>query len=142
MKTNEQRIFPEAEDMGPREWGRETLLVLSPGNYSFKKLELNAGAKGGLQYHNLKDECGYLVSGELMVRFEGDDGSLRERIVEAGEFFHFPAGLVHQEEAITDCVIIEGSTPHFNDRVRVEAKFGLEADGGLPSTNVSEVITR
>lgn len=142
MDQNEAKIFPQCEDMGPREWGTETLLVLSPGKYSFKKLELKAGAKGGLQYHNLKDECGYVVSGKLLIRFENACGDISERILNPGDYFRFPPGTVHQEEAITDCIIIEASTPHFNDRVRVEEKFGLESSGGLPSTKISDIVSR
>lgn len=56
--------------------------------------------------------------------------------------FHFPPGAVHQEEAVTDCVIIEASTPHFNDRVRVEESYGQIIDGGLQSTTIDEVEER
>lgn len=131
--------FPIAEDLGHRDWGEETLLALVSGKYSLKKLVLKAGFKGGLQYHHKKDECGYLVEGELIIRFDEGDGILRERILCAGATFHFPPGAVHQEEALTDCVIIEASTPHFNDRVRVEDRYGQTITGGLPSTDIDEV---
>jgi hypothetical protein len=42
--------------------------------------------------------------------------------------------------SLSDCVIVEASTPHFNDRVRVEEKYGLPMEGGLPSTKENEVI--
>ena len=32
--------FPETEDMGPRPWGKEELLVLVPGKYMLKKLTI------------------------------------------------------------------------------------------------------
>lgn len=134
-------IFPEPQDMGPRDWGTETLLCLVSGEFSLKRLELKAGSKGGVQYHHLKNECGYLLSGQLLIRFDTGDGVLQEKIFSAGSVFHFPPGAVHQEEAITDCVILEASTPHFNDRVRVEENYGLEIDGGLPSTSKTEVIS-
>jgi quercetin dioxygenase-like cupin family protein len=67
---------------------------------------------------------------------------MQERIVGPGDVVHFPPGLVHQEEAITDCVLIEASTPHFNDRVRMEEAYGVESSGGLPSTELSEIIER
>jgi len=35
---------------------------------------------------------------------------------------------------VTDCVFFEASTPHFNDRERMEAQYGLPDTGGLPST--------
>ena len=138
----EEVVFPKPEDLGPRVWGSETLLALVPQKYSVKRLEIQAGHKGGLQFHQLKDEISILLSGRMIVRFDSGSGTLSERVVEPGECVHFPPGLVHQEEALTDCVLIEASTPHFNDRVRVEAKYGLAADGGLPSTTVDEIIQR
>jgi hypothetical protein len=39
-------------------------------------------------------------------------------------------------------VLIEASTPHFNDRVRMEEAYGVESSGGLPSTELSEIIER
>jgi len=135
-------IFPKPKDLGARSWGTETLLVLASGEFSFKKLFLKKGCKGGVQYHHLKNECGYLVSGKLIIRFDNGDGLLTERIIGPGEAFHFPPGAVHQEEAVEDCIILEASTPHFNDRVRVEQRYGLSEGDGLPSTAISEVVTK
>ena len=45
------------------------------------------------------------------------------KILSKGKIFHFPPGVIHQEKALTDVEIIEASTPHFNDRVRVEKKI-------------------
>lgn len=131
--------FPEPKDMGPRIWGVETLLAVVSGKFSFKRLDMKAGSKGGLQYHHKKDECGYVLSGEMIVRFDVD-GALGERILREGDVFHFPPGAVHQEEAVTDCVILEVSTPFGNDRVRVEDKYGLPKGEGLPSTTIEEVV--
>ena len=133
--------FPEASSVGPRHWGEELLLVHSPGNYTMKQLNVKAGKKGGLQYHRLKDEAAFIVSGEMLLRYEVD-GELVDRKVGPGDWFHFPAGCVHQEIALTDVVRIEVSTPHFNDRVRVEAEFGLDDDGGLPTTQLEEIETK
>ena len=106
--------------MGKRLWGKEILIGLVSKKYSIKKLIMKAGFKGGLQYHRKKDECGYLLSGKLLIRYDDGSGSLNNKILKAGDCFHLPPGFVHQEEALTDCEIIEISTPHFNDRVRVE----------------------
>ena len=133
--------FPAAESVGERDWGEETLLVLSSGNYSMKKLVVKAGKKGGLQYHRKKDEASYIVSGYMLLRYE-KDGVLLEKKVGPGDWFHFPAGCIHQEEALTDVVRIEVSTPHFNDRVRVEKDFGIEDDSGLPTTSEAEIELR
>jgi hypothetical protein len=105
---------------------------------------MKAGSCGGLQYHRLKDEGGYMLYGLMVVRYEDPEepGELIETLLGPGQAFRFPAGAVHQSEAWTDCEYIEASTPHFNDRVHVEHKFGLpNEDGGLPSTELSEVVT-
>ncbi len=132
--------FPTPEDMGPRDWGVETMLCKIAGVLTFKKLELYAGQKGGLQYHRKKDECGFVLSGEMIVRTISKEHKVEEKIVKAGDVFHFPPGVVHQEEAITDVVIIEASSPFINDRVRVEELFGLPSSGGLPSTKAGDEV--
>jgi len=82
-------VFPNSEDMGPRTWGTETLLALVPGKFSLKRIEIRAGEKGGLQFHHLKDEVGVMISGTMIVRYDGGTGSLVERIVGPGEVVHF-----------------------------------------------------
>lgn len=134
--------FPQSESMGHREWGVEELLVLSSGKYTMKKLSIKAGKKGGLQYHRLKDEASYIVSGEMIIRYDDGTGSLVEKKVGPGDWFHFPPGCIHQEEAITDVERIEVSTPHFNDRVRVESSYGLLEETGLRTTEEHEIEKR
>jgi mannose-6-phosphate isomerase len=131
--------FPSPISVGPREWGEEILLVLSEDNYTMKKLSIKAGKKGGLQFHRLKDEASYILSGRMILRFDDGSGNLSEREVGPGDWFHFPAGCIHQEEAITDVERIEVSTPHFNDRVRVENSYGLQEGSGLPTTEMHEI---
>ena len=131
--------FPQIEEVGKRPWGKEELLVLVPGKYMLKRLTMNKGAKGGLQFHRLKDECGMLLSGKMLIKHDDGSGEIVERIVNSGEVFHFPPGVVHQEEALEECVIIEGSTPHFNDRVRMEGHFGLDDVSGMPTTSLEQI---
>jgi len=131
--------FPNAESVGPREWGEETLLVLASGKYSMKKLYIKAGKYGGLQYHREKDEASFIISGKMILRYENEEGNLVDKEVGPGDWFHFPNGCVHQEIAITDVVRIEVSTPHFNDRVRVESLFGISDNSGLQTTDASEI---
>ena len=141
VKKKKLEIFKK-KSMGKRLWGKEILIGLVSKKYSIKKLIMKAGFKGGLQYHRKKDECGYLLSGKLLIRYDDGSGSLNNKILKAGDCFHLPPGFVHQEEALTDCEIIEISTPHFNDRVRVEKKYGIKCEEGLPTTNYSEIIEK
>src|SRR6188508_3098057 len=135
--------FPEPQDVGPRDWGTETLLLLAPKLYSLKLITMKPGSKGGLQKHHLKDEGGIMMKGSMRVTYDDGNGVLVERICRRGDVFHFPAGAVHQAEAVTACSYIEVSTPHFNDRQHVEHEYGIEhEDGGLPSTSLEEVELR
>jgi quercetin dioxygenase-like cupin family protein len=131
--------FIEPRDLGDRPWGQETMLCHVVGKFMMKKLFIKKGSKGGLQYHRFKDEAGILLSGKMIVRFEGDDKVLLEKVLGPGDVFHFPAGVVHQEEAIEDCLIIECGTPILNDRVRMENYFGLDDPIGMPTTTAEEV---
>ena len=142
MKFSEKKIFPIPKDVGKRNWGKEILLALISKKISLKKIKIKKGKKGGLQYHHKKNECGYIISGKLKIRFDLGNKKLKTKILKAGSSFHFPPGLIHQEEAMTECEIIEASTPHFNDRVRVENKYNLRSKAGLPSTKLKDVVLR
>ncbi len=115
-----------------RDWGEELIVANTP-HYLGKVLKMRAKTKGGLQKHVEKDETFYLFSGEAIVRtdWKGDIATYR---MSAGQSCHVPPGSVHQVEAVTDCVFFEASTPHFNDRIRCEADYGLPEVGGLPTT--------
>lgn len=145
MKKNKKFtkvLFPKPLNVGKRNWGIERLLLVIPSVLSLKILQIKKGKKGGLQYHRLKNECGYILSGKLLVRYDNGKGVLKEKMLSKGKCFHFPPGAVHQEEAITDVEILEASTPHFNDRVRVENFYNLNMEAGLPTTNIKDVKVR
>jgi mannose-6-phosphate isomerase-like protein (cupin superfamily) len=133
-------VFPEPLDLGERIWGEEVLLAVVSGKYSLKRLLVRAGCKGGLQYHRLKDEVAVVISGQMIIRTDDGSGNLVERIVGPGDVVHFSPGVVHQEEAITDCVLIEASTPHFNDRVRLEEIYLSSDITGLPTTAIDDIV--
>jgi mannose-6-phosphate isomerase len=120
--------------IGPKPWGTE-LLVAHTDSYTGKVLYMHAGTKGGLQYHERKDETFYLVSGQAWVDVDPTRSrTLTRHYMQPGVAFHIPPGTVHRVEAITDCTFFEVSTPHYDDRVRVEAQYGEPEGGGLPTT--------
>lgn len=140
IKYQKDDVFLKPTSVGEREWGDELMLHVCSGSYTFKLLKMKKGTKGGLQYHRLKDESAYLVSGEMLIRFDLNDGKgLQEEVILPGSAIRFPPGLVHQEEALTEVIIIEASTPHLNDRVRMEEEYNLTLDSGLPTTNENEI---
>lgn len=128
-----QVVVQIPKDLGPRVWGRELLVADGPG-YIGKVLEMRAGTAGGCQVHLEKDETSYLLSGSAWLYTDTGDGALTRFLLSPGTSVHIPPGAVHKVEAITDCMFFEASTPHFHDRVRVDARYGLDASVGLPST--------
>jgi len=140
--TDQSTVFPQAQSVGERPWGTEDLLALVSKQFSVKRLKIKAGNKGGLQYHRFKDEVAIMISGQMLIRYDLGDKVLKEKIINAGDVVHFPPGLVHQEEEITDCEIIEASSPHFNDRVLVEEAYGFGKPQGLPTTVANEIELR
>lgn len=104
-------------------WITELLFASGPG-YIGKVLYYTPGHTPALQYHELKDECFYLLSGECWVDYDPGDGRLKSHRMQPGEAFRVPPGAVHRVRAITDCVMVEASNPVFEDRVRVEERYG------------------
>ena len=129
--------FPKSKKI-IRDWGYEELLVTSSKKYTLKKLFIKKGMKGGLQYHRLKDEAVYILEGKMIVRFEDKNGSITNKTLLPGDFVHFPNLSIHQEEALEDTFLIECSTPHSNDRVRVDSSED-QRSFGLPTTQSNQV---
>ena len=109
-------------------WGTE-LVVAETKDYLGKVLTMRAGHRGGLQYHELKDESFYLYRGQATVVYVDEQGTLARKIMTAGQTFHIPPGAVHQVIAMSDCVFFETSTPVFDDRTNCSERFGLDAAG-------------
>lgn len=126
-------LFPPRE-LHPRTWGREIVLAQTE-HYLVKLLIMKAGHAGGLQYHRKKVESFFLQDGQAYVDYDAGDGKLSRLVMSPGMTVHVPAGAPHRVTAITDCTFIEGSTPVFDDRVRVEADYGEPDVAGLPTTS-------
>lgn len=105
-------------------WGHEVIWAHTP-LYVGKILHVRAGQSLSVQYHVQKDETIYLLSGEMIYRV-GEGESMVEVPIRAGESFRNEPGTVHQMEAVTDCDILEASTPHLNDVVRLTDRYGRE----------------
>jgi quercetin dioxygenase-like cupin family protein len=108
----------------PKPWGHETIWAHTD-QYVGKILHINAGHALSVQYHNVKDETVYLLSGELIYRVWEDD-TPRDVQLKIGEAFRITPHTIHQMEAISDCDILEASTPHLDDVVRLEDRYGRQ----------------
>ena len=110
----------------PKPWGHETIWAHTE-RYVGKILHINAGHELSVQYHNRKDETVYLLWGEIIYRVqrEGDD-ILDDVQLNVGESFRITPGTIHQMIAVTDCDVLEVSTPELDDVVRLSDKYGRE----------------
>jgi len=110
----------------PKPWGHETIWA-SNDLYVGKILHVKSGHKLSVQYHEVKDETVYLLSGELRywVKLPGTD-ELRDVQLTRGQAFRVTPGTVHYMEAVTDCDVLEVSTPHLDDIVRLRDAYGRE----------------
>ena len=107
-------------------WGYE-LIWSKTEHYAGKILFVRAGESLSLQFHKVKDEAWYVLSGRAELEL-GAPGErvLNSEIVGAGGAFHFPPGTVHRVTAVEDTTILEVSTPQLEDVVRLEDRYGRE----------------
>ncbi len=96
--------------------------------YVGKILHVNAGEALSLQYHERKDETICVLSGEITLLVGPDADSLEEVHMSRHDVFRIRPGVVHRMVAITDCDVMEASTPHLDDIVRLEDRYGRSSD--------------
>lgn len=104
-------------------WGYEIHWAVTE-QYVGKLLHIEAGQALSLQVHERKDESIYLLRGRMIFRYRNEAGELAEREMIAGEAQHVPTGLVHQFEALEHSDVLEASTPHLDDVVRLKDRYG------------------
>ena len=104
-------------------WGYE-ILWAHTDRYVGKILHIEAGHVLSLQYHNLKHESIFVLRGRMIFRYRNDEGTLAEREMREGDAQQVPTGLVHQFEALETCDVLEASTPHLDDVVRLQDRYG------------------
>jgi mannose-6-phosphate isomerase-like protein (cupin superfamily) len=107
-------------------WGYELIWALTDV-YCGKVLFVKAGQSLSLQFHREKDESWFVQSGRAKLEL-GDVGqaALAEEVVGPGYAFHYRPGTVHRVTALEDTTILEVSTPHLDDVVRLEDAYGRE----------------
>lgn len=105
-------------------WGHE-LIWADSELYAGKILFVKAGHSLSLQFHNEKDESWYIHDGRarLEIASVGDPVADFE-VVGAGAAFRLRPGTVHRITALDDTHVLEVSTPHLDDVVRLEDDYG------------------
>ena len=105
-------------------WGHELIWALTD-TYCGKVLFVKAGHALSLQFHRQKEESWLVQSGRAKLELgDAGQGALAEEVVGPGYAFHYRPGTVHRVTAIEDTTILEVSTPHLDDVVRLEDNYG------------------
>lgn len=104
-------------------WGHELWWVETDA-YAGKLLHVEQGHRLSLQMHREKDEASYLLSGRLRLSWGPDASTQEQEEVGPGYAWRVEPGTVHSIEALEDSVVLEVSTPHLDDVVRLEDPYG------------------
>lgn len=104
-------------------WGYELHWVPEDAPYMGKLIHINAGAKLSLQIHDEKQESWLLVSGEAKVIWEDANGEITETILKKDVGYSTQIGQKHRLAGITDCDIVEVSTPEKGTTWRLEDDY-------------------
>ncbi len=104
-------------------WGYELHWVAADAPYMGKVLHVNAGARLSLQIHDKKQESWLVMNGRAAVIWENDKGELVQTELQPGQGYSTRVGQRHRLVGVTDCDIIEVSTPELGTTWRLEDDY-------------------
>lgn len=104
-------------------WGYELHWVPDGKPYMGKILHINEGKRLSLQVHDQKQESWLIINGRAKVIWDNQDGNLIESEMESGKGYSCEVGQRHRLVGITDCDIIEVSTPEIGTTYRLEDDY-------------------
>jgi mannose-6-phosphate isomerase-like protein (cupin superfamily) len=104
-------------------WGYEIHWVPDAAPYMGKVLHINSGAQLSLQVHDQKQESWFLMQGEGAVIWEDERGELVETKLQPGVGYSTKVGQRHRLKGLTDCNILEVSTPESGTTWRLEDDY-------------------
>lgn len=104
-------------------WGYELHWVPEDAPYMGKLIHINAGSKLSLQIHDQKQESWFLIAGDAKVIWEDSKGEAIETVLQKGVGYSTKVGQKHRLAGITDCDIVEVSTPESGTTWRLEDDY-------------------
>jgi mannose-6-phosphate isomerase-like protein (cupin superfamily) len=120
--VSDERVTPRRVE---KPWGWE-LVWAEAENYVGKVLFVRAGESLSLQYHEVKDESWLVQEGLATLELGPVGGDLETIEIRPGDAFRFRPRTVHRVTAVEDTLVIEVSTNHLTDVVRLEDRYGRE----------------
>jgi mannose-6-phosphate isomerase-like protein (cupin superfamily) len=110
-------------------WGWE-LIWAETERYAGKLLFVRAGHALSLQYHEQKDESWLVHEGRASLEVGALGDSLETVEIGPGDAFHYRPGTVHRITALEDTLVLEVSTAHLDDVVRLDDRYGRAGTPG------------
>ncbi|GDX61954.1 hypothetical protein LBMAG33_2640 [Candidatus Levyibacteriota bacterium] len=104
-------------------WGYEIHWVEEKMPYMGKILHIDAGKRLSLQLHDQKQESYWLLNGECNLVLENSHGELETIEMEKGKGYTTKIGQRHRHQAISDCDIIEVSSPETGTTYRLDDDY-------------------
>ncbi|MBT3419204.1 MAG: cupin domain-containing protein [Candidatus Magasanikbacteria bacterium] len=109
-------------------WGKELWFALQD-EYVGKILYIKKGHRYSLQYHEHKKETQYVLKGQVKFYLGEDENNLKEVILGPGEKLDIYPGTIHRAEGVDDVEILEVSTNHLDDVVKLSDDYGRSGKG-------------
>ena len=106
-------------------WGYEIWYAWTD-QYVGKIIHVDTGHRLSLQYHVEKDETSYLLKGRMLLTKGPDPENLTVVEIGPGHQWRNRPGEIHTIEALEDSDVLEVSTPHLDDVVRLQDSYGRE----------------
>lgn len=104
-------------------WGYELHWVPADAPYMGKIIHINKGAKLSLQIHDEKQESWLVMNGQAAVIWENAQGELVQTELQPGQGYSTQLGQRHRLMGITDCDVIEVSSPELGTTWRLEDDY-------------------
>lgn len=104
-------------------WGYELHWVADNQPYMGKIIHINKNARLSLQIHDKKSESWLLINGQAKVIWENSLGELVETKLIKEHGYTTSIGQKHRLIGITDCDIVEVSTPEIGITWRLEDDY-------------------
>lgn len=121
-------------------WGFEMWLAFGKDfPYALKMIYIKKGTKTSLQYHQNKREHNVIFAGKVRLHYkDSKTGEVVAQEFHEGSIIQVDPPSIHRMEALTDLFLIEVSTHHLDDVIRVSDDY-QRPDGKIESEHKKSI---
>jgi NDP-sugar pyrophosphorylase family protein len=112
-----ETVKKEYENKEDKPWGYEKVLVYTE-KYLTKELYLMKNEGTSHHKHEKKDETMHIARGQVMIKFDDN-----ETVLKINEKIRIKPGMPHAIFALENTILMEYSTPHLDDTIRIKDRY-------------------